>query len=293
VSEYPEQPRPRGGWPIQPPRYTAGAGPDAAQAGYGQAGFGQAGYEQAGYGQAGYGADGYVRNGRLRRGATARTPRRRRGWIALVITLAVLAVLFFVADQVTRAYAQNMIAAKLQSSSGLATKPQVSIEGFPFLTQLAARDIGTIDISASNVPAGKLDIASVKAKATGVHLTSGFNGATIDHISGTGLITFADLLNAAGTHGVTITADPQAGPNSAKLSFGPLAATAKVLQTGPSQITVTIEKLPSFAASLIGALPGYTINVPKLPAGLQLQGVAVTDQGVIVKVAAQHTSLSQ
>jgi len=40
-------------------------------------------------------------------------------------------------------------------------------------------------------------------------------------------------------------------------------------------------------------LPGYTINVPKFPAGLQLQGVAVTDQGVIVKVAAQHTSLSQ
>jgi hypothetical protein len=314
VTENPEQPRPRDGWPAQPPRYTRGAGAQAwsGQAGYAQGTFAEAGYEQdgyghgghgqgtahdqGGYGQAGYPQGGYLRDGYLRDGTGRRAPRarrRRRGWIALLSTLVALAVLLVIGDQVARAYAQNMIASKLQSSDGLSAKPDVTIEGFPFLTQLAARDIRTIDISASNVQAGKLDISSVKATATGVHITSGFNGATIDHISGTALITFGGLVNAAGAQGVTITADPKAGPNSATVSVGPFSVTAQILQTGPSQITVKIENLPSVAAALIGQLPDYTINVPRLPAGLQLQGVSVTSQGVSISVAAQNTTLSQ
>ena len=288
MSEYPEQPRPRDRWPAQPPRYTEAAGAQARSA---QGTFAQDGYGQPGYEQGGYLRDGYLRNGSGQRAPRRR--RRRRGWIALLCTLVVLAVVFFVGDQVARAYAQNMIASKLQSSSGLSSKPDVTIEGFPFLTQLAAHDIGTIDISASNVQAGKLDISSVKATATGVHITSGFNGVTIDHISGTALITFADLENATGARGVTITADPKDGPNSANVSVGPFSATAQVLQTGPSQITVKIENLPSIAADVIGSLPDYQINVPKLPAGLQLQSVSVTSQGVSIKVAAQDTTLSQ
>jgi DUF2993 family protein len=39
-------------------------------------------------------------------------------------------VLFVVADQVAKAYAQNMIAGKIQSSAGLVTKPSVSIKSF-------------------------------------------------------------------------------------------------------------------------------------------------------------------
>jgi len=252
---YPNQPRQQDGWPQQPPQYTARPG-----------------------GQPGY-----------------RPRRRRRGrwWIAALVLLAVLAVLFVIADQVARAYAQNVIAGKLQSSSGLPAKPSVTIEGFPFLTQVAAHDIGAIDLSASDVQAGKLDISSVKAKATGVHLNSSFNGATIDQITGTALIPFDALANAAGARGVTITADPSGGPNVAKVSAGPLTATAQLVQTGPNRITVRMESVNGIAATTIGSLPNYTIQVPKLPAGLQVRGVSVTDQGIIVGVSAQHTSLTQ
>jgi hypothetical protein len=208
--------------------------------------------------------------------------------------LAVLVVLLVIADQVAKAYAQNAIATKLQSSSGLSAKPSVAIEGFPFLTQVAAHDIGAIDLSASDIQAGKLDISSVKAKATGVHLNSSFNNATIDQITGTALISFDALVNATGAQGVTITADPAGGPNAAKVSVGPLTATARIEeQTASNQITVRIESLNGIAASSFGSLPDYTIQVPKLPAGLQVRGVSVTDQGIIVDVSAQNTSLSQ
>jgi hypothetical protein len=212
--------------------------------------------------------------------------------VALAL-LAVLVVLLVIADQIAKAYAQNAIATKLQSSSGLSAKPSVTIEGFPFLTQVAAHDIGAIDLSASDIQAGKLDISSVKAKATGVHLNSSFNNATIDQITGTALISFDALANATGAQGVTITEDPAGGPNAAKVSVGPLSATARIEQTASNQITVRIESLNGIAASSFGSLPDYTIQVPKLPAGLQVRGVSVTDQGIIVDVSAQNTSLSQ
>jgi len=307
VTEYPQQPQ--NGWPTQPPRNSArndgqggyprsGYGQDDD---YGQAGYPQSGYPQSGYGQSGYGQNDYDQGnpaGYRQDQYGQRVPRRRRrrrgrGWIALVVTLIVLAVLFVVGDQIAKSYAQNMIAGKLQSSSGLATKPSVTIEGFPFLTQLAAHDIRTVDISASNVQEDKLDLTSIKATATGVHLNSSFNGATIDHISGTALISFASLVNAAGAPDVTVTADPSGGPNAANVSLGPLTATARVTQTGPSQITVRVVSVDGIPDSQLGLLPDYKINIPTLPAGLQVRGVSVTGQGIVIKVAAQNTTLSQ
>jgi LmeA-like phospholipid-binding len=323
VTEYPKQPRAQNGWPAQPPRYSAGGDGQAGyeQAGYGQSGYGQssygqpaddqpgygqAGYDQPGYDQAGYGQaryhqaghdqDTYDQAGYGPGGSGQRTRRRRRrgrGWIVLLCVLVVLAVIFVIGDQVAKAYAQNMIAGKLQSDDNLPDKPSVTIQGFPFLTQVAAHDIRTVDISATNVPAGKIDITSVNATATGVHLNSSFNGGTIDNISGTALISFSELASATGAHGVTISADPSGGPNDANVSVGPLTATARVTQPAPNKITFTLKSVDGIAASALGQLPGYTITVPKLPAGLQVQGISVTAAGIDVRVAAQDTSLSQ
>jgi hypothetical protein len=57
-------------------------------------------------------------------------PNQPRSRIVLLGTLVALAVLFVVADQIAKAYAQNMIAGKIQSSAGLTTKPSASIKGF-------------------------------------------------------------------------------------------------------------------------------------------------------------------
>lgn len=272
MSEYPNQPRSQGGWPAQPPQHTAS--PD----GYAPEDLWHAGPRPR------------AESGR---GPAPRRRRRRRGWIALLGTLAVLAVGFVIADQVAKAYAQNLIASKIQSSAGLSSKPSVTIEGFPFLTQLAARDIRTVDISASNIQENKLDITSIKATATGVHLNSGFSSATADHISGTAFISFASLESAAGVQGATITADPSAGPNAVNVGVGPLTATAQIAQTGANQITVRMDRLGGIASSLIGSLPNYTIEVPKLPAGLQVQGVTVVSQGIDISASARSTTLSQ
>lgn len=227
-----------------------------------------------------------------------RPPRRRPGRRAgtSLLVLLILAVAFVVGDRVARTYAQDKIAQQIQTQGSLAARPAVSIEGFPFLTQVAAHDLRQVNIGASNVPAGKITISSITATATGVHLNSGFNGATIDQIHGTALVTFASLVSAAGAKGVTLTSDPAAGPNDITISAGPqLSATGQVTQTGPSQVTIKVTHLgglAGLATGAIGSLPGYVINIPALPAGLKVNGVLVTSRGIEVQAAAQDTTLS-
>lgn len=277
VDVYPNQPRSRGGWPDQPPQYSGRPGDDEARSGS----------EPYGYGAPG-----------TREGVRPIPPRRRRrGWIGLLIVLVVLAVLFAIGDQVAKAYAQNTIAGKIESSSGMSAKPSVSIEGFPFLTQVAAHDVGAIDISASNVPAGKFDISSVTAKATGVHLNSSFSGATVDRINGTALITFASLEQGLGVQGVaSISADPADGPNAVKLSAGAIGSvTGKVELTAPNEVTVQMGSLSGLASLLNGVMPiqTQTIQIPKLPMGLVVRSVSVTSQGIVATASAQNTTLTQ
>lgn len=249
--------RPQADWPAQPPPYT--------------------------YSEDDYGAR-----------PPRRVPGRRAGTSLLVLLL--LAAAFVIGDRVAKAYAQGRIAQQIQTQASLAARPAVSIEGFPFLTQVAARDLRKVDISASNVPAGRITISSVTATATGVHLNSGFNGATIDQIHGTALVTFASLVSAAGAKGVTVRSDPAAGPNDIAISAGPqLSATGQVTQTGPSQVTIKVTQLGGLAGlapGAVGSLPGYVITIPTLPAGLKVDGVSVTGRGIEVQAAAQDTTLS-
>lgn len=278
VNVYQNEPRAQGGWPAQPPQRSGRAGR-------------RSGYDQGGLLYDPYGSDD------PRRVATYGRPRRHRGrWIAL-IAVVVLAVLAVIADQVAKSYAQNTIANNIKTSAGMPAKPSVTIEGFPFLTQLAARDLRVIDISASNVPAGKVTITSIKAKATGVHINSGFNSATVDQINGTAFITFASVEKALGVQGIaTIAADPADGPNALKLSAGPLGPfTGKISVTGPNQVTVQMPSLSGLGSLLGGAAPPstQTFQIPKLPAGLVLRSVSVTSQGIVGTASAQHTMLSQ
>ena len=266
MSEYQSQPRAQqpGDWPSQPPQYSQRPAPGSPPG---------------------------------PRPVPPRGRRRHRGLIALVTTLVVLIVLAVAADFAAKAYAQNRIASQVQTSAKLHGKPSVTIEGFPFLTQVAAHNLTAIDISASNVPAGKFTITSISARATGVHPNSSFSGATIDQINGSALVSFASVESALGLQGVaTISADPADGPNAVKVSAGIIGdVTGKVELTGPNTLTLQLGSLSGLASLLGGAVPlqTQTITIPKLPAGLTVRSVSVTSQGIVATASAQHTTLTQ
>jgi hypothetical protein len=261
VSDY--QPRSQAGWPEQPP----------------------------GYGQQPPGRGEQPPPGR------SRPRRRRRRGRGLVIALIVLIGLLVAADFGAKAYAQSAIASKIDSS-GLGTKPSVTIQGFPFLTQVAARDLKQIDISASNFTVDQVVISSLHATATGVHPNASFNGATIDQINGTVVVSFSTITNLVPVPGLTVTADPADGPDAITLNSSLGGATGKIVQTGSNQITVDVGNLTGLAglASLLGGsalAPSYNFDIPKLPAGLVVRSVTVTSQGIVATASGQNTTLSQ
>ncbi len=120
--------------------------------------------------------------------------RRRRGRTILIIVIALIVILVGL-DFGARAIAESKVASEIQSQ-GFPKKPDVSIKGFPFLTQVASRDMKSVEISSTDVPVGPVTIHSIDAVMNGVHITSGFNGATVDNLTGTATITFGELSNS-------------------------------------------------------------------------------------------------
>jgi len=276
VSDYPNQSRSPGGWPVQPPQYSAPGRTRPSTTAPGRQ------PQERAYPQA-------APPGRRRRG--------HRGLTILITVLLLIVALFVAADRITVAYAQNMIAGKIKSQAGLSAKPSVAIKGFPFLTQVAARDIRQVDISAANVSEGKLTISSINATATGVHLNSSFNGGTIDQINGTALITYSALENVLQIPGATIAPDPVGGAGAVTISEGSLAsATGHILLTGANRVTVQVNSLGGLAGALsgvFGSSSSYNLAIPTLPVGLKVTGLSTTTQGVLLRASAHDTSLSQ
>ncbi|HEY6278833.1 MAG TPA: DUF2993 domain-containing protein [Streptosporangiaceae bacterium] len=221
-------------------------------------------------------------------------PRRRRGlWITLgsVITLLVLLV---VLDRVAVAYAENQAAQQIQSQ-GFPVKPSVSIEGFPFLTQVLARNLKDVHITASNVKEGPVTLSLV-ADATGVKLNSGFQSGTITRITGTGLIGFSSLASAAGVSGGSGLSFQAAGPNQVKITINldiiTATALATIKQTGPHNFNVHISSGGGIPTSVLPTT-NFNISVPKLPYGISIQSVKVTNQGVLINVTGSDIKFTQ
>lgn len=230
-----------------------------------------------------------------------RPRRRRRGPTILLITLLIIVVLLVVSDRAANAYTENQMASQVQSSLALSGKPSVTIHGFPFWTQLIARDFNDVTMSASNetinlrnAGSGTLEIASLDATLHGLHF-HGLNSATVDQFNATALITLTALGQVGGIpQGITLTPD---GANQVKatISLGPFSdtAVAQVSQSGGNQIHVKVISAGGIPSSVLGNLADFTVTIPKLPAGVTIQSVSVTQQGVQLALAGQNTSLSQ
>jgi hypothetical protein len=209
--------------------------------------------------------------------------------ITVAAAAAVLAVLL-VADRVAVIRAQDRLATRI-GERGFPAKPQVRIAGFPFLTQLAARRVNKVVISAAGKKFGPVEIKRLDVTLYGIRVSSRDNGATASRLSGTALIGFAGLAGVAGTPGLTIAAD---GPDRVKITagLGPVTgtATARVMRAGPGGIRITVISAGGIPVAVLGSLRDLTLPLTALRGGTTIQGVSVTGQGVLVHLAGQDVS---
>jgi len=224
--------------------------------------------------------------------------RSRRYLLVIVIVIALLVVLDFVA----RTVGENIMAAQIQKQ-GLPKKPDVSIGGFPILTQVATKNFQQVTISTTDLPEGPVTLTKVNVTANGIKLNS-YSAAsgTINSLAGTALISFASLGNTltqqVGPLGALLNGAglnlTQAGPSEVKASLNLLvtsgSATWRVTRVTGSELHIGLVSSSGLPASLLGSIQSVNVAIPKLPLGLTINSVSVTPDGVVGDVSAHNVS---
>lgn len=232
---------------------------------------------------------------------TAQQTRRRRRTRRWLIALGVVIVLLVGADFAARAVAEQVAATQFQKQGNLPVKPDVTIEGFPFLTQVAAKDLSDVKVGISNLPEGPVTFSSINATATGIKLTSyAFSSGTIAHINGTALISFASLgntlssefgplgqlLNGAGLKLRQASSDEVTASLNLIVTTG--SATWRITRVSGNQINVRLVSSSGLDQSLLGGIQDKTFSIPALPLGLTLDSLSVTPSGIIGTISGNN-----
>jgi len=214
-----------------------------------------------------------------------------------VVALVIIVVLLVAIDFAARAVAANVMANKIEQQ-GLQHKPAVSIDGFPFLTQVASRDFGQINLAAADQTEGPVTITSINATGRDIKLNSyAFSSGTIGSLSGTAVISFSSLgntltqqvgplgslLNGAG---LSLTA---AGRHEVRASLNVLvvsgSATWRVSRLSGNRLNVRLVSSSGLPSSLLSSIQDITLQLPKLPLGLTIDSIQVSPAGVVGRVS--------
>ncbi|MEU7566721.1 DUF2993 domain-containing protein [Streptomyces fradiae] len=119
----------------------------------------------------------------------------------LLIIAVVLGGLFTVVDRLAVAAAESEAADRIRTGQGLAGTPDVSIRGFPFLTQVLGEELDQVDVAMTGVEAtagGRtVRVGELDAELRGVRLENGYSRAVAASATGTARISYEELSKAS------------------------------------------------------------------------------------------------
>ena len=234
----------------------------------------------------------------------------------LLIVAVILGGLFVVADRVAVNFAEGEVADRLKTQEGLASTPDVSIEGFPFLTQVAGGElddvrVGMKDYEADTGTGGqKIRIDDLKANMRGVAFSGDYSSATANAASGTATITYAELLKTAASEetelplGITAKvvglSDGGNGKIKVDVKVSALQQPVSVLSTVTVEgdtVRVHADSIPSFggiqaAENEVRSITDFEQKIEGLPGGIQLDTVQAARNGVDITVKGSNVQLA-
>lgn len=228
---------------------------------------------------------------------------------ALLITLAVLLGLVIAADRITPLIAEDVLAGKIRSELQLASDPDVSIHGFPFLTQAFGGEYDDIEITANAVELRAEGMPELPPMTFHANLY-GVQVPFSDAISGS--ISEVPISRAEGSVTVPFDAIPAFIGEDMALSEGKdgainiegtknLAgfdvqysgvgrieiADGKITVVGES-VQILGQEVPDDLVSALTEELGFNFDIPALPFGLQITSARATDAGLQVSATGKN-----
>jgi hypothetical protein len=125
--------------------------------------------------------------------------RRRGGCLPIALLLVVVLVIggVVVADRIVHARAEEEVSRILQNQMQLSSTPDVTIRGFPFLTQVAMNRFGQVDLSGTGITAGTperpLHVDRMDLTLRDVLTQDRFRRITATELEGTAYVTWAEI----------------------------------------------------------------------------------------------------
>lgn len=227
-------------------------------------------------------------------------------WLLVAV---VLAGLLGVADRVAVGAAENAVATRLASAGGLPATPEVDVRGIPFLTQALSGRYDDVVVRAADVPAGTLRASSFVARLRGVRvpLSDVVRGdvreVPVDALTGRAVVPYDQLTAAVAERGLAVSAAPDGRvrvTGSVRVLGRTLAASAvSRVELAGSTVVVTAERFEVGAAPAdailtraLGDRLDVRVEVGALPYGLQLTGLVLAPEGVVLTARAEDAVLS-
>ncbi|MFJ6086574.1 DUF2993 domain-containing protein [Streptomyces sp. NPDC092369] len=239
----------------------------------------------------------------------------------LLIVVVILGGLFVIADRVALHFAQGEVADKLKTTENLSATPDVSIKGFPFLTQVASGELDDVEIGIKDYDADTgnsagdgprtIRIDDLKAQMKGVDFSGDYSSATATNAAGTATIAYDELLKAAKSEptqvftGVTAQVIGLSDGGNGKIKVDVKVSALGQSQTYPVLSTVTVagdtvkvhaDNLPKLVVDLadsrMRSITDFQQTIDQLPGGIKLDSVQAAKSGVEIAVKGSNVKLA-
>ncbi|MGW1211299.1 LmeA family phospholipid-binding protein [Streptomyces sp. NPDC002499] len=239
----------------------------------------------------------------------------------LLIVVVILGGLFVIADRVAVHFAQGEVADKLKTTENLSATPDVSIKGFPFLTQVASGELDDVEIGIKDYDADTgnsagdgpqtIRIDDLKAQMKGVDFSGDYSSATAANATGTATIAYDELLKAAKSEptqvftGVRAQVIGLSDGGNGKIKVDVKVTALGQSQTYPVLSTVTVagdtvkvhaDNLPKLVVDLadsrMRSITDFQQTIDQLPGGIKLDSVQAAKSGVEIAVKGSNVNLA-
>lgn len=226
---------------------------------------------------------------------------------ALKITAVLLVLALLVADRVGAVVAAGVIATRLQTVGSLTSKPDVSIRGWPFLTQAISGRYDRIELTTADLDRKTIALSRFEVTVTGarVRLADALGGRVgavpVEGLTATAVIGYGAISDRSRMLEATLTRT-----GTEVLVTGKVAVLGKTLTvrflSRPSLegsrlvlSPLSIDLAPKSPALLRAVMPllELRINIGTLPYGLRLTGLKITDGGIELQAKSGPTVLQQ
>ncbi|MFJ8888019.1 DUF2993 domain-containing protein [Streptomyces sp. NPDC102402] len=166
----------------------------------------------------------------------------------LLIIAVVLGGVFVALDRAAVYFAESEAEGRISFGGAETGSTDVSIKGFPFLTQVAGSELDRVDVTVEDIRAEaagrEIRISEIRAQLRQVTLGAGYTSATASRATGTAVVSYAALTEAA-DEGVTV-------------SYG---GDGKVKVTGTVKIPVLGQTVTRSVLSTVTLADGDTVKV--------------------------------